>query len=312
MRLPGRTRAPVRTRYGAPTAAVITSQISAMCRDTNVALESLETSFHQDLNGDGVIGVGDGDRGDGSTGLVEVGNNYFLNNSSGSGPSLKYLGRTMWRVSLVCGRRLARNRRPAGMRWPGRSRAPISTECGTPTATATKSHKLDILSGHNVALESLETSFHQDLNGDGVIGVPGSFASAAALNSGSNNPPTIELSSPANQNSSHDLTDSSSVATSLVSDTFKFTGLDQNGIHNVSISANSESQGTPFAGVSHNSNGTDVNGVVAWNYHVNDASIHSLVESATGSFAASLADHHVVIPTTTIGVLPVLHDFHFV
>ena len=28
------------------------------------------------------------------------------------------------------------------------------------------------LSGTSTALESLETSFHQDLNGDGVIGIP--------------------------------------------------------------------------------------------------------------------------------------------
>ena len=58
----------------------------------SVALESLETSFHQDLNGDGVIGVATVIEAYGSTSLVEVGNNYFLNNSSGSGPSLKYLG----------------------------------------------------------------------------------------------------------------------------------------------------------------------------------------------------------------------------
>ena len=29
-----------------------------------------------------------------------------------------------------------------------------------------------VYSGTSTALESLETSFHQDLNGDGVIGVP--------------------------------------------------------------------------------------------------------------------------------------------
>ena len=34
------------------------------------------------------------------------------------------------------------------------------------------------MSGTSAALESLETSFHQDLNGDGVIGVPGTVIEA--------------------------------------------------------------------------------------------------------------------------------------
>ena len=133
------------------------NQISqtAILSGTSVALELLETSFHQDLNHDGVIGVpvsgtviigvpasGTVIEAYGSTGLVEAGTHYYLDNSNWSGPSLKYLGVDYVAGHLVRGRRLARNRRPAGMRWPGRSRAPISIECGTPTATVTKSHKL--------------------------------------------------------------------------------------------------------------------------------------------------------------------------
>ena len=62
---------------------------------TSTALESLETSFHQDLNGDGVIGVPATTviEAFGSTSLVEVGNNYYLDSiSSGTGPELKYGG----------------------------------------------------------------------------------------------------------------------------------------------------------------------------------------------------------------------------
>ena len=36
------------------------------------------------------------------------------------------------------------------------------------------SNSIGVVSGTSTALESLETSFHQDLNGDGVIGIPGS------------------------------------------------------------------------------------------------------------------------------------------
>ena len=61
---------------------------------TSAALESLETSFHQDLNGDGVIGVPVTTviEAFGSTSLVEVGTIIFLILSSGAGPELKYGG----------------------------------------------------------------------------------------------------------------------------------------------------------------------------------------------------------------------------
>jgi len=61
---------------------------------SNAVLKSIETTFHQDLNGDGVIGFPTATtviEASGSTSLTEVGNNYYLN-SSGSGPSLKYAG----------------------------------------------------------------------------------------------------------------------------------------------------------------------------------------------------------------------------
>ncbi|MEK9285718.1 hypothetical protein MTR72_40065, partial [Bradyrhizobium sp. ISRA442] len=59
---------------------------------TTVALETLETTFHQDLNGDGTIGLTTGVttiESFGSISLLQVGNNYELGNS---GPILKYNG----------------------------------------------------------------------------------------------------------------------------------------------------------------------------------------------------------------------------
>src|SRR4029078_6167385 len=62
----------------------------------SATLKSLETSLHQDLNGDGVIGVpitGTVIEGRASTSLVNVSNHFFLDNiSTGQGPSLKYAG----------------------------------------------------------------------------------------------------------------------------------------------------------------------------------------------------------------------------
>src|SRR5208283_100825 len=54
------------------------------------ALESFETIFGQDLNGDGTIGLTKTViQTDGSTSLTQVANEYFLYNSSGVGPALQ-------------------------------------------------------------------------------------------------------------------------------------------------------------------------------------------------------------------------------
>ena len=122
MKWPGRTRAPINTRSGAPTAAATSSRITGAVSGNSTALESLETTFHQDLNGDGTIGLASTVIE--SVGLdqpVEVGNNYYLESiSSGTGPELKYVARPSWRASLAAGRRSARSRRRPAMKWPGR------------------------------------------------------------------------------------------------------------------------------------------------------------------------------------------------
>ncbi len=105
------------------------------------ALESLETSFHQDLNGDGMIGVPSATviESLGSTSLVQVGNNFYLDNiGSGYGTRAEICRRGMlWRVSLALDADRRGADRQAGTRSPGSSPGPISTRCGAPTATAT-------------------------------------------------------------------------------------------------------------------------------------------------------------------------------
>ena len=143
---------------------------------TSTALESIETSFHQDLNGDGTIGVpaptGTVIEAKGSTELVQAGNDYFfVPVAGGTGPELMYSG-TPW---------------AAGQAW-----APIGVEqtstgyevallnasthlftiWNTDSSGNVLTASLANVSGTSTALESIETSFHQDLNGDGIIGVP--------------------------------------------------------------------------------------------------------------------------------------------
>ncbi len=148
------------------------SNIWANVSGTSAALESIETSFQQDLNGDGTIGILGTIEGFGATKLMQVGNDYFLNPvAGGSGPELMY-GGAPW---------------AAGQAW-----APIGVEktstgyevallnasthlytiWNTDSSGNVLSASISGASGTNAALESIETSFQQDLNGDGVIGVP--------------------------------------------------------------------------------------------------------------------------------------------
>ena len=109
----------------------------------------------------------------GSTSLVEVGTNFYLESiSSGTGPELKYAG-----ANFVAGQ--------AGGWTPiGAEQTASGYEVAWKMAGADQyavwntdsngnyiSNIIGAVSGSSSAFESLETSFHQDLNGDGVIGV---------------------------------------------------------------------------------------------------------------------------------------------
>jgi hypothetical protein len=155
-----------------------TSNILNAVAGTDPTLESLETSFHQDLNGDGVIGPPSASstvvEGFGSTSLTEVGSNFYLYNSGGIGPSLKYQG-----ADYVAGQ--------FGQWAPiGAEQTTSGYEVAWKVAGADQfavwstdsngnymSNLLNTVSGADPTLESLETSFHQDLNGDGQIGLVG-------------------------------------------------------------------------------------------------------------------------------------------
>jgi hypothetical protein len=139
----------------------------------SATFESYELGFHQDLNGDGVIGpittVIDTN---GSTSLVEVGNNFYLNSvSSGSGPELKYGGPAVvagqfggWTpfavVQTATGYEVA-------LKVPGADQYSVWTVDGNGNYLGST----PALSGASATFESYELGFHQDLNGDGVIGL---------------------------------------------------------------------------------------------------------------------------------------------
>jgi len=152
-----------------------TSNLLSNVSGTNPSLWSIETSFQQDLNGDGVIGVRTTIiEMSGATSLVQVGSNYFLNPlSAGAGVTLKYGG-----TAFVAGQFGAWVPIGAEATVGGFEVAWKNTSTGLYTVWSIDSNGnfisnvLSNVSGTSASLESIETVFHQDLNHDGAIGVP--------------------------------------------------------------------------------------------------------------------------------------------
>jgi hypothetical protein len=108
---------------------------------------------------------------DGSTSLTEVGNLFYLYNSSGSGPVLKYEG-----ADVVASHT---DWSPIGAVQTGSGYEVAWKLTGADKYTVWNadsngnyvSNAIGVVSGTSTALESFESIFQQDLNGDGVIGL---------------------------------------------------------------------------------------------------------------------------------------------
>ncbi|WP_316184328.1 NF038122 family metalloprotease [Bradyrhizobium sp. SZCCHNRI1003] len=138
-------------------------------------LEALETTFHQDLNGDGTIGVvSTVIEALGSTSLVQAGSNYLLDPvGGGSGPQIKFGGSVLLAGQLggwmPIGAEITSSGYEVAWKFQG---SDLYTVWNTDSSGAYTGNAIGAVSGSNASLEALEISFHQDLNGDGVIGIP--------------------------------------------------------------------------------------------------------------------------------------------
>jgi 20S proteasome alpha/beta subunit len=158
------------------------SSILSGASASSVALENLEPSFQQDLNGDGFVGVPPANgvtntviESNGSTWLTQVGSEYYLDGSSGTGPLLSFGGAPVLAGQFGAGVvPIGAERTASGyeVAWKG-------TATGNYAAWDTDANGnylsaiLGGASGSSFALEALEPSFQQDLNGDSTIGPPG-------------------------------------------------------------------------------------------------------------------------------------------
>ena len=151
------------------------------------AFEAIETTFNQDLNGDGVIGVATTTiKVDGATTLAEVGNNYFLNpTSGGTGPELKQGGVTVTAGEFGTWTSISAVQLSGGgydIAWHDTSSGLYSVWT-LDTNGNYLSNAINPVAGNTTAFEAIETTFNQDLNGDGVIGIP-STTQAASVTAG--------------------------------------------------------------------------------------------------------------------------------
>ena len=146
----------------------------------NATLESIETTFNQDLNGDGSIGLPPPPppviiQTDGTTSLVTTGGNYFLDTvgSNSLGPELTIGGAALGAAQLGSWAPIGAVQTASGydvaLALPG---ANEFTVWAVNSSGAYVSSLVGIVPGNNTTLESIETTFGQDLNGDGHIGLP--------------------------------------------------------------------------------------------------------------------------------------------
>ena len=115
----------------------------------------------------------------GSTSLSEVGTNYFFS-ANGTGPELKYGGATVvagqFGASWVP---LGAEATSSGYDVAWKSMATgLYTVWNTDSNGNFTSNLLSNVSGTSVALESMENTLHQDLNGDGIIDTPATVIEA--------------------------------------------------------------------------------------------------------------------------------------
>jgi 20S proteasome alpha/beta subunit len=135
---------------------------------SSYALEALEASFHQDLNGDGTIGVvATPIESSGATTLFRAADGYTL---GVSGPQLMFGGATVTAGQSGAWTPIGAEAIAGGFEVAWKNGPDQYSVWDTDAQGNMLANPTGIVSGSSYALQSLEPSFQQDLNGDGTIG----------------------------------------------------------------------------------------------------------------------------------------------
>jgi len=153
------------------------NEVSIPFVGSGAQVESYETSFNDDLNGDGTIGVTPASptviESSGSMSLLTDGTSYFLRPNGGTAVELSYDGAPVTVGEFAqygAWTPIAAAQTASGyeVAWaiPGADQYQV-------WLTDSSGNELSIpFVGSGAQVESYETSFNDDLNGDGTIGVP--------------------------------------------------------------------------------------------------------------------------------------------
>ena len=161
---------------------------------TSTAMESLETSFNQDLNGDGQIGlVTTVIETQGATDLTQVADHYFLYDSLGSGPSLKFGGTDFVAGQFGTWAPIGAEKTASGyeVAWKDASGDYTAWNTDNNGNYVSNIGNMGWVSGTSTAMESLESSFNQDLNNDGYIGLVLNGSSGGQTLNATSSPTTL-------------------------------------------------------------------------------------------------------------------------
>ncbi|MBR1249457.1 M10 family metallopeptidase C-terminal domain-containing protein [Bradyrhizobium sp. AUGA SZCCT0169] len=171
---------------------------TAPASGTSSGIVSLEMSFQQDLNGDGTLGIpivsGTAIESFGSTKLVQVGSNYYLASvSSNTGPELKCDGSPVVVGQFGAWTPIGTEQTASGYQVVLKNGTTDSYIVWSVDSNGNYITNTAPASGTSSTIETLETSFQQDLNGDGALGIPivsgtaiESFGSTKLVQVGSN------------------------------------------------------------------------------------------------------------------------------
>ncbi len=108
----------------------------------------------------------------GVTSLSEIANHFYLYNSTGAGPSLKYAGTDFLAGQLGTWAPIGAEKTTTGYEVAWKVTGADQYTVWNTDSNGNYVSNIPVVSGTSAALESLEPSFQQDLNGDGVIGLP--------------------------------------------------------------------------------------------------------------------------------------------
>ena len=132
------------------------------------AIQSLETTFQQDLNADGTTGLKTTPiETSGTTQLDQVANEFFLHDGAGNGPSLKYAGADVVAGQFGAWTPLGAEQTAGGYQVVWKNGGADQYITWNVDSSGHWTGQTGVVSGSDHTLQLLETTFHQDLNGDG-------------------------------------------------------------------------------------------------------------------------------------------------